>query len=109
MISMVNWLQNEESLYSEIEPPNEACRIKSLGVFAGAEEKLVFPLDNVRQKDVYFACSKETLKTDTDLLEKIKETLKRMKEDNVKVEHKIVITEYDQDFIYLSYHTNFIQ
>lgn len=109
MINMVNWLQNEESLYSEIEPPNEACRIKSLGVFAEAEERLVFPLDNVRQKDVYFACSKETLKTDTDLLEKIKETLKRMKEENVKVEHKIVTTEYDQDFIYLSYHTNFIQ
>ena len=79
MINMVNWLQNEESLYSEIEPPNEACRIKSLGVFAEAEERLVFPLDNVRQKDVYFACSKETLKTDTDLLEKIKETLKKMK------------------------------
>jgi hypothetical protein len=109
MINMVNWLQNEEPLSSEIEPPNEACRIKSMGVFAEAEERLVFPLDNVRQKDVYFACSKKTLETDTELLEKIKETLKRMKEENVKVEHKIVTTGYEQDFVYLFYHTNFIQ
>ena len=80
-----------------------------MGVFADAEEKIVFPLDNVRQKDVYFACSKKTLETDTELLEKIKETLKRMKEENVKVEHKIVTTGYEQDFVYLFYHTNFIQ
>lgn len=109
MLNMINWLQNEKSLNSEIETPNEACRIKSIGVFADAEERLTFSLDNVRQKDVYFACSEQTLKTDTNLLEKIKETLKNMKQENIKVEHKIVTTRYEQDFIYLLYHTNFIQ
>tara|TARA_Y100001938_G_C8033024_1_gene401734 strand:+ start:472 stop:1266 length:795 start_codon:yes stop_codon:yes gene_type:complete len=109
MINMVNWLKNEDSFHSDIEEPNEACRVNSLGVFADAEEKIVFSLDNVRQKDVYFACSKQTLKTDTELLEKIKETLKKMKKEGVKVEYKIVATDYEQDFVYLLYHTNFIQ
>ena len=109
MINMVNWLKSEEPFHSDIEEPNEACRVNSLGVFADAEEKIVFPLDNVRQKDVYFGCSKQTLKTDTELLEKIKETLKKMKREEVKVEYKIVATDYEQDFVYLLYHTNFIQ
>lgn len=109
MISMVNWLKNAESINSDLEPPNDACRLNSMGVFAEEEERLTFPLDNVRQKDVYFACSKKTIETDTDLLEKIKNTLKIVKNTDVKVQYKIIITDYEQDFIYLLYHTNFIQ
>ena len=42
-------------------------------------------------------------------MEKVKETLKFLKKDQEKVEYKIVKTDYEQDFIYLLYHTNFIQ
>ena len=109
MINMVNWLKNEESFYSDIEPPNEACRINTLGVFAESEEKLIFSLDNTRQKNVYFGCTKKTLAEDINFMEKVKETLKFLKKKEEKVEYKIVKTDYEQDFIYLLYHTNFVQ
>jgi hypothetical protein len=109
MISMTNWLKNSESVYSDMQPPNDACRLNCMGVFAGAEEKLVFPLDNVRQKDVYFACSKTSLETDTELMEKIKDTLNSLKNGEIKLQYKIITTDYEQDFVYLLYHTNFIQ
>ena len=109
MINMVNWLKEAKSFYSEIDPPNEACSIKTLGAFAEREEKLIFPLDNVRQKDVYFACTEKTLTEDTEFMDKVKETLKSLKVGHEKVEYKIVKTDYEQDFIYLLCHTNFIQ
>ena len=109
MINMVNWLHHADPFYSEINPPNDACRIKTLGVFADSEEKLIFSLDNVRQKDVYFACTEKTLAEDINFMEKVKETLKFLKSESENLEYKIVKTDYEQDFIYLSYHTNFIQ
>ncbi len=109
MISMVNWLKSSDSIYSDLEPPNDACRVNTMGVFAEAEERLVFPLDNVRQKDVYFAYSKTSLETDTELMEKIKETLNSLKNPEIKLQYKIITTDYEQDFVYLLYHTNFIQ
>ena len=59
MISMLNWLRAEQALQFDVEPPNEACRVNTMGVFAETEERLIYPLDNVRQKDVYFACTKK--------------------------------------------------
>ena len=109
MISMLNWLRAEQALQFDVEPPNEACRVNTMGVFAETEERLICPLDNVRQKDVYFACTKKTLETDTELLEKIKETLNSLKNKEENLQYKIVTTDYEQDFIYLLYHTNFIQ
>lgn len=109
MISMVNWLKRSDSIYSDLELPNDACRVNTMGVFAETEERLVFPLDNVRQKDVYFAYSKMSLETDTELMEKIKETLNSLKNSDIKLQYKIITTDYEQDFVYLLYHTNFIQ
>lgn len=109
MISMINWLVAADSIQSDLEPPNDACRMNTIGVFADTEERLVFPLDNVRQKDVYFACSKTSLETDTELMEKIKETLNSLKNSDIKLQYKIITTDYEQDFVYLLYHTNFIQ
>lgn len=109
MISMVNWLKRSDSIYSDLELPNDACRVNTMGVFAETEERLVFPLDNVRQKDVYFAYSKTSLETDTELMEKIKETLNSLKNSDIKLQYKIITTDYEQDFVYLLYHTNFIQ
>ena len=109
MINMINWLKGTKSFNSEIDQTNEACRINTLGVFAEGEEKLIFSLDNVRQKEVYFGCTEKTLTEDINFMEKVKETLKFLKKEQEKVEYKIVKTDYEQDFIYLSYHTNFIQ
>jgi len=109
MINMINWLKGADSFYSEIDQPNEACRMNTLGIFAEQEEKLIFPLDNTRQKDVYFACTEKTLTEDTEFMDKVKETLKSLKTGHEKVEYKIVKTDYEQDFIYLLCHTNFIQ
>ena len=109
MINMINWLKEAKSFYSEIDQPNEACRMNTLGIFAEQEEKLIFPLDNTRQKDVYFACTEKTLTEDTEFMDKVKETLKSLKVGHEKVEYKIVKTDYEQDFIYLMCHTNFIQ
>ena len=109
MINMINWLKGADSFYSEIDQPSEVCRMNTLGIFAEQEEKLIFPLDNTRQKDVYFACTEKTLTEDTEFMDKVKETLKSLKVGHEKVEYKIVKTDYEQDFIYLSCHTNFIQ
>ena len=109
MINMIGWLKNTEPFYSDIDQRNDACRMNTLGVFAEGEERLIFPLDNIRQKDVYFGCTKKTLAEDISFMEKVKETLKFLKKDQEKVEYKIVKTDYEQDFIYLLYHTNFIQ
>jgi len=109
MINMINWLKGAKSFISEIDQTNEACRINTLGIFAEGEEKLIFSLDNIRQKEVYFGCTEKTLTEDINFMEKVKETLKFLKKEQEKVEYKIVKTDYEQDFIYLSYHTNFIQ
>jgi hypothetical protein len=109
MINMINWLKGAKSFNSEIDQANEACRINTLGIFAEGEEKLIFSLNNIRQKEVYFGCTEKTLTEDINFMEKVKETLKFLKKEQEKVEYKILKTDYEQDFIYLLYHTNFIQ
>lgn len=101
-IHMVNVFSNSPAAFGKTAEPEEHHRICTYGIINSetGEEKMLFPLDNVREKVYYVGISKSALE-DATYFKKLKSNMrKRAEEENVKVSFQINETNYDDSYVY---------
>ena len=108
--NMINVLENSETIvdtYSEI---SEISRISTMGIvnIETGEEKLFYPLENIRDKKYYYAISERDLETKGSLLRDITEQVKATSGDT-KSGFGIFSTSYEQNYCYTLNYSSIIQ
>ena len=101
-IHMVNVFSNTESVFQNVSDSEEHLRICSFGVVnpETGEEKMIFPLDKIREKVYYIGISESSLE-DGDYFKTLKDRMKeKAKEENVKISFQINETKYEQNYTY---------
>ena len=110
-IHMINVYNNNTPIVGGLEDPQETCRISTIGNkdIETGEEKLFFPLDQVRESCYIYAVSEERLKQSNNLLMQVREELKTRLAKDHSLSFGIFPTSYDRDFAYVIKHTSFTQ
>ena len=111
-IHMINVFDHSEPVISDISTTPENYRISTYGISSLEEEdqeKLFFPLDNIRQVRYYIAINKKQLEEDATLNKKIKQFLESTRETGIDVFYGVYATNYDQNFVYCKAYTNQVQ
>ena len=110
-IHSLNVFDHTEPVMGQMGPPGMTCRISSVGIkdMESNEEKMFFPLDNVRESCYIYNINEERLKESTGLLKQIKEDLKAKLSESLNISFGIFPSSYDRDFGYVLKHTSFVQ
>jgi hypothetical protein len=108
---MYNVLRHTEPVMGKVNETKVTCRISTLGTvdLESGEEKLFFPLDNVREKSYYYVLKNEDLISSGKLLKKINEQVKSLTQEGARGSYAIYSSEYNQNFILCAAHTPHIQ
>jgi len=108
---MLNVLKNSEAVMGKVTDTKETSRISTIGTveFDSGEEKLFFPLDNVREKCYFYLLKDEDLKKSGNLLKKITKQVKSLGVENARSSYAIYSSEYDQNYVFCFHHTPYIQ
>ena len=111
VIHMLNVLKNSEPVIGKINEIKDTCRISTIGVvdFESGEEKKLFSIDNVREKCYFYLLKREDLTSSGKLLKTISNQVEEMREPNSRSSFAIYSSDYDDNFIFSSYHTPYIQ
>ena len=107
-LHMLNVFQNSDAEFDEFSPLRDISRISTIGVatFENAE-KSFYTLNNVEEKDYYFAISEEGMQREG-LLQEIKKYITAHEED-MKINYSIFTTAYEDHYVYFVSHTSKIQ
>jgi hypothetical protein len=110
-VHMVNVFDHSEPVISDFSNMPENYRISTYGIsdLEEKEEKLFFPLDNIRQVRYYIAINRKQLEEDGSLNKKIKEFLDNSREEGIDVSYGVYATNYDKNLVYCRAYTNIIQ
>ena len=101
-IHMVNVFSNTKAVFQNVSESEDHLRICSYGVVNSdtGEEKMIFPLDNIREKVYYIGISESSLE-DGEYFKTLKERMReKAKEENVKISFQINETKYEQNYTY---------
>ena len=111
-VHMLNYFKNTDSVVKSVSEPLEVNRITTIGLYKieEEEEKYFFDVENIREKNFYFAFNEDTLKNELNLLNKIGEKMKKAGQSEfTDVSYNITATTYEKSFAYIEAHTNFVQ
>jgi len=110
-LHMFNVLKHTEPVMGKINKTKITSRISTLGTvdLESGEEKLFFPLDNVREKSYYYVLRNEDLMASGKLLRKINKQVESLIEEGARGSYAIYSSEHDQNFILCAAHTPYIQ
>lgn len=113
VIHMVNVYDHIDAVVDTFSDPVPSARICTFGLVKpqNKEQKLFFPLDNIRDLRYYYAINKDKLSSSGSLLKSIKEEIKeRVRWDkNKKATYGIFSTKYNEDYLYVIAHSSAIQ
>ena len=106
-LHMINVYNHNESVIDTFFDPMDVCRISTIGFYNEEtnENRLLFPLDNIREMRYYYAINKEKLENDGEVMKKIREQTR----DKIKTCYGVYATNYEQDYVYTVAHTSLIQ
>ena len=110
-IHMINVFKNTEAVMKNIGEREEHHRIFSYGVVhpETSEEKMFFPLDNIREKVYYIGINKSAL-DDGAYFKKLKKAMReRAEQEDVKISFQINETKYDNPYAYFVAYSDEIQ
>tara|TARA_Y100000593_G_scaffold78853_1_gene146528 strand:- start:27 stop:854 length:828 start_codon:yes stop_codon:yes gene_type:complete len=98
-IHMINVFNHSDSIADTFSEPHETARISTFGLIdvEKNEEKVFFLLDNVHEKQYYYAIETGKLKTDEKLHKRITE---HMASQEAKSSYGIFSTDYENDYGY---------
>jgi len=110
-VHMINYFDNNKSVSDTFSAPVPSARISTFGFvnFETGEEKMFFPLDNVRELRYYYGISKKRLETESQLFRKIVNQVKAKRTESTKVSYGIFATDYEHDYVYIVAHSSKIQ
>jgi len=114
---MMNVFRFSKPIINTFSEQVDSCRISTIGIFDDEknEEKLFFPLENIRDLMYYYGIPRKTLEEDGRLFRKITEQIKEKsnKKENEHVQQRatfgIYQTEYEQNYNFVIASTSFIQ
>ena len=108
---MINVFNNTKSVSDTFSRPVPSARVSTFGFvdFHTGEEKLFFPLDNIREIKYYYGIPRSKLETEAQLFRKIVDQVKSRKTENIKVSYGIYATEYEEEYVYMIAHSSRIQ
>ena len=106
----INYFLSLKAVRSNLTTPNEACKIITIGLmdYESGQEQLLFPMENIREKQVLFGLSQETLKN-RKTLQKIQSHLTNIENSGILCSHKILSLEISDNLVFTINYTNFIQ
>ena len=105
---MMNVFTHTEASLVNASPISEISRINTFGVTSlGSKEDLFFPLDNVKEKEYYFAIQRDKMNS-RETLVKIKQHIKD-NNTNENVNYYVHPTSYDEDYVYSKAYSSVIQ
>jgi hypothetical protein len=110
-LHMVNYFSNNKAILGEVSQPKETHRLYTVGLLNTEknEEKMFFSLDNSRHKCYIYGVNEEKLKTDKNLMQKIKKQIDSKKEEHLNISYAVYSTDYDYDIGYVIERTPYIQ
>jgi len=111
-IHMTNVFENSDPVISDIGETPDNYRISTYGIASldeESEEKLFFPLDNIRQMRYYIAINKKQLEEDKTLNKRINQFLESSRETGIDVFYGVYSTNYDKNYVYCKAYTNQVQ
>ena len=110
-LHMINFFSNTKAVAGGIPKAKTTHRIYTIGLFDTQknEEKMFFSLDNSRNKCYIYGVSEEKLKTDKQLMNKIKKQIESKKEEHLDISYAIYPTDYEYDVGYVIERTPIIQ
>tara|TARA_R100001198_G_C5232857_1_gene211583 strand:+ start:756 stop:1589 length:834 start_codon:yes stop_codon:yes gene_type:complete len=110
-IHMINFFHNTKPVAGLIPKPKITHRLYTVGIFdiEKNEEKMFFSLDNARHKCYIYGVNEEKLKTDKQLMNKIKKQIESKKGENLDVSYAIYPTDYEYDIGYIIERSPYIQ
>ena len=105
---MMNVFTHTEAALANASPISEISRVNTFGVAAlGSTENLLFSLDNVREKEYYFAIQRDKMNS-RETLANIKQHIKE-NNTNESVNYYVHPTSYDEDYVYTKAYSSVIQ
>lgn len=106
----INYFLSLRAVRSNLTSPKEINRIVSIGMmeYENGEEQMLFPLENIREKQILFGLSQQTLR-DRKTLQKIQEHLTNVSSDSTIATYKIVSLDASDNLVFIISYTNFIQ
>ena len=105
---MLNAFEHIPSAMSTFSGLNEISRLSTIGVvdLEKEQENLFYPLENTREKVYYYLINEDRLKSDKQILNKIRDFIKNQP---CKVSYIIWPTNYDHDYVYVCAYSSIIQ
>ena len=109
-VHMINIYNNTDPVFEDISEPEVQNRITSLGIFdvGSSEERLFFPLDNIKEKVYYVAATEKSLE-DNNFFRQLRAKFKNNSGDDIRVSYVIHKTNYDEDYVYILARSDEIQ
>ena len=107
-VHMVNVFMNTEAVFENMSETETHHRINSFGVInpETGEEKMLFPLNNVREKVYYMGINEKSL-LDGSYFSKLKASMREKAEkEDVKISFQINETKYDENYVYFQAFTD---
>ena len=107
---MLDVFKNTKPVTSTSVKPKESCKIRTIGTSSlSGEDILLFPFENETEVVYYFAINENRLKTEENLFRTITDRVKSKISKQRKVSFSIYSTKYEEDYIYVEYHSPVIQ
>lgn len=109
-VHMINIYNNTDPVFEDMSEPEVQNRITSLGIFdvGSSEERLFFPLDNIKEKVYYVAATEKSLE-DNNFFRQLRAKFKNNSGDDIRVSYIIHKTNYDEDYVYILARSDEIQ
>ena len=110
-IQMVDYFDNSKAVAETKSDHSSTIRIGTYGLvdIEKQQEKLFFPLKNIRRKHYYYGINSEELKTDGTLIKKIRNQVNALKGKDVIATYSVHETTYEEPQVIVVAKTNTIQ
>lgn len=101
-LHMINVFKNTNPVMNNFSVPLKTTKIQTIGFvdFDTGEEKTFFNLENIKEKQYYYACNSKKIENDGSLLKKIKTHLKEINDITIKTTFGLYSTDYEENFIF---------
>lgn len=111
IIETIEYFNKEDPVLGSIAKPKEISRIRTfgLGSLEESEEKLVFPLDNIKETGYMYSINQEELEEQNDILSLITDRVAMDKENEILSSFAVFSSPHEQSFYYSVKSTHFIQ
>ena len=110
MIHLLNVFENSESVSDSFSPPPDTARICTFGVMGEDRvERLLYPMEEIREIRYYFGIPSESLRTQNSLYREIIDLVKSKISKKLRASYGIYETSYESPITYGIYYSSQIQ